>query len=51
MICRTQYLLGYYAPKRGADTSYRKIEVRMADEALRGKYDLRYRTGYYADAR
>jgi Ca-activated chloride channel family protein len=48
---RTQYLLGYYAPKRGADTSYRKIEVRMTDEALRGKYDLRYRTGYYADAR
>ncbi len=48
---RTQYLLGYYAPKRGADNSYRTIKVRMEDEALRGKYDLRYRTGYYADAR
>jgi Ca-activated chloride channel family protein len=48
---RTQYLLGYYAPKRGADTSYRKIEVRMEDEALQEKYGLRYRTGYYADAR
>jgi Ca-activated chloride channel homolog len=48
---RTQYLLGYYAPKRGKDDSYRRIEVRMTDEALRGKYDLRYRTGYYADAR
>ena len=48
---RTQYLLGYYAPQRGKDDSYRRIEVRMTDEALRGKYDLRYRTGYYADAR
>jgi Ca-activated chloride channel family protein len=48
---RTQYLLGYYAPRRGTDNSYRRIEVRMEDTALRGKYDLRYRTGYYADAR
>jgi Ca-activated chloride channel family protein len=48
---RTQYLLGYYAPRRGTDNSYRRIEVRMEDAALRGKYDLRYRTGYYADAR
>jgi Ca-activated chloride channel homolog len=48
---RTQYLLGYYAPRRGLDNSYRTIKVRMVDEALRGKYDLRYRSGYYADAR
>jgi len=48
---RTQYLLGYYAPRRGLDNSYRTIKVRMTDEDLRGKYDLRYRTGYYADAR
>jgi Ca-activated chloride channel homolog len=48
---RTQYLLGYYAPKRGKDDSFRRIEVRMTDEALRGRYDLRYRSGYYADAR
>jgi Ca-activated chloride channel family protein len=48
---RTQYLLGYYAPKMGGDTSFRQIKVRMADEGLRGKYDLRYRNGYYADAR
>jgi Ca-activated chloride channel family protein len=48
---RTQYLLGYYAPQRGKDDSYRRIEVRMTDEGLRGKYDLRYRTGYYANAR
>ena len=33
---RTQYLLGYYAPKRGADASYRTIRVRMTDKALRG---------------
>ena len=48
---RTQYLLGYYAPRRGKDDSYRTIKVQMTDEALQGKYDLRYRAGYYADAR
>jgi Ca-activated chloride channel family protein len=48
---RTQYLLGYYAPRRGKDDSYRAIRVRMTDEGLQGKYDLRYRAGYYADAR
>jgi Ca-activated chloride channel family protein len=48
---RTQYLLGYYAPRRGKDDSYRTIKVRLTDEALQGKYDLRYRAGYYADAR
>jgi Ca-activated chloride channel family protein len=48
---RTQYLLGYYAPRRGRDDSYRAIKVRMTDEPLQGKYDLRYRAGYYADAR
>jgi len=48
---RTQYLLGYYAPRRGKDDSYRTIKVRMTDAALEGKYDLRCRAGYYADAR
>jgi len=48
---RTQYLLGYYAPRRGKDDSYRTIKIRMTNEALQGKYDLRYRAGYYADAR
>jgi Ca-activated chloride channel family protein len=48
---RTQYLLGYYAPRRGKDDSYRTIKVRMTNEALQGKCDLRYRAGYYADAR
>ena len=48
---RTQYLLGYYAPRRGKDDSYRTIKVRLTNDALQGKYDLRYRAGYYADAR
>ncbi len=47
---RTQYVLGYYAPQRGADTSFRTIRVRMKDPALRDKYQLRYRTGYYANS-
>ena len=46
---RTQYLLGYYAPKRGTDPSFRAIKVRMKDAAL--PYQLQYRKGYYADAR
>jgi Ca-activated chloride channel family protein len=48
---RTQYLLGYYAPRRGKDDSYRTIRVRMADSEMHGGYELRYRAGYYADAR
>ncbi len=46
---RTQYLLGYYAPKKVTDTSFRQIKVRMADAGLRGKYELQYRKGYYGD--
>jgi Ca-activated chloride channel family protein len=46
---RTQYVLGYYAPNQGADNSFRTIKVRMTNAGL--KYGLRYRTGYYADAR
>jgi Ca-activated chloride channel family protein len=48
---RTQYVLGYYAPQRGADGSFRRITVRMKDKELREKYQLRHRSGYYADAR
>ena len=48
---RTQYLLGYYAPKRGADSSFRMIRVTLNDPVLQAKYKLRYRNGYYADAR
>jgi len=48
---RTQYVLGYYAPQRGADNSFRSVKVRMKDPELRDKYDLRHRSGYYADGR
>lgn len=48
---RTQYLLGYYAPEHGADGSFRTIKVQLKDPALREKYQLRYRNGYYAEAR
>ena len=48
---RTQYVLGYFAPQRGTDASFRRITVRMKDDGLRGKYQLRHRSGYYADAR
>ncbi len=48
---RTQYLLGYYAPKRGADTSFRRIDVQLKDPAKSAALSLRARTGYYADAR
>ncbi|NYF79761.1 VWA domain-containing protein [Granulicella arctica] len=47
---RTQYLLGYYAPQRGHGDSFRRIQVKMKDPALQQKFDLRYRTGYYADS-
>ncbi len=48
---RTQYLIGYYAPKRGADTSFRRLDVQLTDSAKAAALSLRSRTGYYADAR
>jgi Ca-activated chloride channel family protein len=48
---RTQYLIGYYAPRRGSDTSFRSIKLNLVDPALAAKFNLRYRNGYYADAR
>lgn len=49
---RTQYVLGYYAPRgERPDSSFRTINVQMKDPALRAGYHLRYRTGYYADTR
>lgn len=48
---RTQYLLGYYAPKRGADSSFRRIDVSLKDSVKSAGLSLRSRTGYYADAR
>jgi Ca-activated chloride channel family protein len=47
---RTQYTLGYYAPRRGVDYSgLRQIRIALKDPALRGRYTLRYRTAYYGD--
>jgi Ca-activated chloride channel family protein len=48
---RTQYLLGYYAPQSGGDTAFRRIKVTLADGTGRDGYLLRYRTGYFPDAR
>lgn len=48
---RTQYLLGYYAPRQTEEGAFHRIGVRLKDPALRGKYRLRYRTGYYGSAR
>jgi len=49
---RTQYVLGYYAPQGVRhEQPFRAISVQMKDPALRAKYTLRYRTGYYSDAR
>ena len=48
---RTQYVMGYYAPQRGPDASFRKIGVRMRGAGVVGTYKLRYRSGYYSDAR
>jgi Ca-activated chloride channel family protein len=47
---RTQYKLGYYAPDNGGK-EFRRIRVKLTDSAAAEKYSLRYRTGYYADAR
>ena len=48
---RTQFVLGYYSPERSADTSFRRIKVKLTDEAAGEKYSLRHRTGYYADGK
>ncbi len=46
---RTQYTVGYYAPHRAEnDGGLRQIGLRLKDPALRARYTLRYRTGYYA---
>ena len=47
---RTQYTVSYYAPQRGVDSSgLRHIHLQMKDPALRARYQLRYRTAYYAN--
>lgn len=46
---RTQYTVGYYAPRRGlGEENLRHIQLQLKDPVLRGKYTLRYRTAYYA---
>lgn len=47
---RTQYLLGYYAADSGGGT-FRRIKVRLTSGPQEDGYSLRYRTGYYADAK
>jgi Ca-activated chloride channel homolog len=47
---RTQYLLGYYAPQEGG-SGFRRIKVKLTDAAADEKYNLRYRTGYFADTK
>ena len=47
---RTQYVLGYYAPRNGAG-GFRRITVKLADDAAASKFSLRYRSGYYSDAK
>ena len=48
---RTQYLLGYYAPRNSTSNGFRRIQVRLTDQTAAGKFSLRYRSGYYADAK
>ncbi|HEU5341661.1 VWA domain-containing protein [Edaphobacter sp.] len=48
---RTQYMLGYYAPQQTDAGTFHRIGVRLKDPALRTKYQLRYRTGYYGSVR
>jgi len=48
---RTQYVLGYYAPPGRKDDAFRSVMVRMKNPALREQYQLRHRTGYYANGR
>lgn len=46
---RTQYTVGYYAPPRGVDgAGLRHIHLQLKDPAHRARYQLRYRTAYYA---
>jgi len=48
---RTQYVLGYYAPQHGSDSTFRSVRVRMKNAALQDSYQLRHRNGYYSGGR
>ncbi len=46
---RSQYAVGYYAPRFGVESSQlRHIHLQLKDPTLRARYTLRYRTAYYA---
>jgi Ca-activated chloride channel family protein len=45
---RTQYLLGYYPAKQAPGVDFHRIRVTVPHAAAQG-FDIRYRTGYYAD--
>jgi Ca-activated chloride channel family protein len=46
---RTQYLIGYYPSKQAPGVDFHRIRVTVPRAAAEA-FDIRYRTGYYADA-
>jgi len=46
---RTQYLIGYYPSKQPPGMDFHRIRVTVP-RAAAAAFDIRYRTGYYADA-
>jgi Ca-activated chloride channel family protein len=46
---RTQYLLGYYPANQPPGLSFHRIHVTVP-RAAQDAFDIRYRTGYYADS-
>jgi Ca-activated chloride channel family protein len=46
---RTQYLLGYYPAKQPPGLNFHRIHVTVPRAAAEA-FDIRYRTGYYADS-
>jgi Ca-activated chloride channel family protein len=47
---RTQYLLGYYPANQAPGVNFHRIRVTVPRAATEA-FDIRYRTGYYADAK
>jgi len=46
---RTQYLIGYYPSKQAPGVDFHRIRVTVPRAAAEA-FDVRYRTGYYADS-
>jgi Ca-activated chloride channel family protein len=44
---RTQYLLAYYPSQRLSNSSFRRIQVKVAGPADAASYHVRHRAGYY----